>query len=144
MLTVTDIAQGVIDRMKAIIPAMATAIIPDLDKPDQMTGQILQAKYPKGLFMVGHQESEGAQKTEYVIISVLCAAVTVAKVVKLGQAARIAINEHQINGATRFEFHRDDPIGNEAGIFVRNIQFRCGIPATPPRDTAGAIAALNL
>lgn len=144
MLTITDIALAALDRLKAVLPTMSTAIVPDLEKPDQMTGQILTQKYSGRMMVIGFQESEGSIRTEYVVISVLCAAVTPQKVVKLGQAARIAINEFQIPGATRFEFYRDDPIGNEAGIFVRNVQFRCGIPATPPRDTAGAIAALNL
>ena len=144
MLTLTDIAQAALDRLKAVLPTMATAIVPDLEKPAEMTAQILQQKYGSRMMVVGFQESEGSIKTEYVVISVLCAAVTPQKVVKLGQGARIAINEYQIPGATRFEFYRDDPVGNEAGVFVRNVQFRCGIPATPPRDTAGAIAALNL
>lgn len=145
MLTTSDITQGVIARLKTIVPFMTNSILPDLEKPDQMSADILRTKHLKGLFVVGYQESEGqAARAETVIISVVCAAVTPQKVVKLGQAARIAINEHQLPGATRFEFHRDEPVGNEAGIFVRNIQFRCAIPATPPRDTAAAIIALNL
>lgn len=145
MLTVSGIAQGVIDRLKAVVPAMSTAILPDLEKPEQMSGQILQQKYNSRIMVVGYQESEGGgQRSEIVIISVLCAAVTPQKVIKLGQAARIAINDFQIPGATRFEIHDDKPVGNENGIFIRNVTFRCIIPATPPRDVSAAIAALNL
>lgn len=145
MLTVSDIASATVARLKAVIPLLSASILPDLERPEQMSADILRTKHPKGLFIIGYQESVGpGGKAETVIVSVVCAAITPQKVVKLGQAARIALNDYQIAGATRFEFHKDEAAGSEAGIFVRNVQFRCQIPATPPRDTAAAITALNL
>lgn len=133
-------------QLNAIITPLAAtgSIISYLDKPEQMTGDIIKRQHPKGLMMVQYDESAGDMKTETIIVAVVCIAYTAQQIIKLGDAAREALNEFQIPGSTRIEFHDDKAAGYEAGLFSRAVRFRCQTPAVPSRDRAAAVAALNL
>lgn len=135
----------VVERLKTVIPVLANSIIPELDRPDDFSEKILKDKHPRGLMLVQYQESEGVDSlNEMLVIGVYCCAFTIARTLKLCQAARIALNKWQSDNSARFEFHKDEAIGSEKGMFVRNVQFRTMTPATPPRDLSTAITALNL
>lgn len=144
MLNVSDIEAAAVTRMKTIIPAMSASILPDIDRPDQMSGQYLQKQHPRGLFIVRYDKSNGSERTEHIVINVVCVAYSARKTLDLCQAARIALIDFQPTGTTKFEFLSDEAEGNEAGIFVRNCSFSCATPAVPPGDRSAAIAALNL
>lgn len=144
MISRTQAESGLLSQLQACIPQLSGSIVSYLDKPKEMTSQVLATRHPKGLMLVQYDESEAGGKTEAIIVAVVCAAASPQQVVKLGDAAREALNEFQITGATRFELHDDKPVGNEEGIFVRSVRFRCHTPATPTKDRAATIAAMNL
>lgn len=146
MITRTEAEAGVLTQLQNTISALqlAGSIVHYLDRPDQFSADMLRVKHPKGLILVQYDESEAAGKTESILIAAVCLAFTPQKVIKLGDAVRHALNDFQIDGATRFELHDDKPVGAEAGIYIRSVRFRCNTPAIPPSDRIAAIAALNL
>ena len=145
-ITRTTAEAGILAQLIGLIPQMAltSSIMHYLDKPEQMTGQQIQQKHPRGILLVQYDESAGEAKTESMVIAVICIAFTPQKVIKLGDAVREALNDWQIPGATKFELHDDKPSGYEGGLFSRTVRFRCNTPAVPSQDRAATIAAMNL
>jgi hypothetical protein len=147
-ITRTTAETGVLAQLITLIPQMAVtgSIMHYLDRPEQLSGQQIQQKHPRGILLVQYDESAGEARTESMVIAIICIAFTPQKVIKLGDAVREALNDWQIPGATRIEFHDDKASGYEAGLFSRVVRFRCNTPAVPSNGSnrAAAIAALNL
>lgn len=144
MINRTEAEAAILAQLQVCIPALYGSILNYLDKPREMSLQVIEARHPKGLMLVQYDESQAGNKTEIMLICILCVAISQQQVVKLCDAVREALNELLVKDAHRFSFYDDKPVGNEEGIYIRAVRFSCSTPATPTRDRAATIAAMNL
>ena len=142
----TETCQSIIDRLKQYIPAsMSGSVLPYLDRPEEMTEDILTAVHPKGLYLVQFIESTAAGM-EQMIFGVYTVAKGLSQTSKLTRAAKLIVTGLQPSGTHRLELHEDKPVVEEGGIIMRCVSFRLNAPAVKPQESAltAAITELNI
>jgi hypothetical protein len=135
----TETVQAIIARLKAFLPAaMADSVMNYLDRPEELTEDILKVKHPKGLYLVQFVESE-ADVTERLIFGVYTVAVGLTQTHKLTRAAKMIVTGLKPFGGYQLDLHEDKHVNEEGGVITRCVAFRINHPAVQIPD--GKLAA---
>ena len=125
----TETVQAIINRLKNYLPAaMAESVLPYLDRPEELTGDVLEAVHPKGLYLVQFVES-ATDGAEQMIFGVYTVAMGLTQTSKLTRAAKLIVTGLKPFGAHQLELHKDEPYTEEGGVIMRCVSFRMNHPA---------------
>lgn len=153
----TETCQAIIDRMKAFLPdKMQNSVLPYLDRPEELTEDVLSAVHPSGLYLVQFVES-ASEDGEAMIFGVYTVAMRIVQggevttsaldqTYKMTRAAKIIVTGLAPFAGHKLSLHEDKPVIEEAGVIMRCVSFRLINPTLPLSDTkiAAKIAELAL
>lgn len=137
---------AIIDRLKTFLPdAMQNSVLPYLDRPEELTEDVLTALHPKGLYLVQFVEAE-ADNGELLIFGVYTVASGLTQTYKLTRAAKMIVNGLAPFSGHKLLLHEDKPVVEEGGVIMRCVSFRLNHPTLPLADTkiSAKIAELEL
>lgn len=142
----TETVDAIIARLKSFLPAtMTESVLPYLDKPEELTGDVLAAVHPKGLYLVQFVESEN-DGGESLIFGVYTLAMGLTQTYKLTRAAKMIVNGLAPFSGHKLLLREDKPVIEEGGVIMRCVSFAMNHPTLPLSDTKiiSKIAELNL
>lgn len=135
ILIETETVSAIIARLQSFLPeTMLNSVLPYLDRPEELTEDVLTACYPKGLYLVQFVESvnDGAEE---MIFGVYTVAKGITQTCKLTRAAKLIVTGLKPFGAHQLELHEDKPVVEEGGVLMRCVSFRLLNQTLPLADS---------
>jgi hypothetical protein len=128
----TETCQAIIDRLKAYLPVtMTDSVLPYLDRPEELTEDVLTACHPFGLYLVQFVESVSQGGAEEMIFGVYTVAKGITQTNRLTRAAKVIVTGLKPYSGHALAMHEDKPVVEEGGVIMRCVSFRIMNPTVP-------------
>lgn len=147
ILIETETVDAIITRLHSMLPdKMANSVLHYLDRPADLTRDVLQVIHPTGLYLVQYVESPESESDETLLFGVYTVAIGLEQSNKLGRAAKIIVNGLTPFGGHQLKLHSDKPESQEEDVMVRCVSFRLFNPTLPLSDAkiAARLTELDL
>ena len=135
ILIETETVDAIITRLRSMLPdKMANSVLHYLDKPAELTRDVLEEIHPSGLYLVQYVESPETEGDETLLFGVYTVAIGLEQSNKLGRAVKLIVNGLAPLGGHKLKLHTDKPENQEEDVMMRCVSFRLQNPTVPLSD----------